>query len=528
MFKIKFQNHCNIALISTVLCLILAGLAVWWPSPFYPDELAFRTGSTRFIQDGYVRWGLYPFCTNTSQQVPLLFIPSAWILSALEILLYPHQLRLIALAAVFFTCMMVALLALSKKNLYPVALLSLVTIGVSGSGLVLARGEHIIILAIYFCLLAVYLGENAPRTLRLLVFFALVFTVITCIFIHPQGILFIPLIGCAATSIINLKLKSKKIVIAIWACLFMLLLYGFNYHQLTCEYYPNLIDQFKLMVFSVDKLQTIHLLDFIVHKFTKYIEVFFYLKQYQVFYIPGIKPNAGFVVLNTFIAAIVVCLLILNVTLTIIRSYCLIRNAIQESSPEHKKINLIPIVLSYIAIFLLFYDFMQYFYRTFFLHLIIIISNTLYLISDKTLKFKFWLPLWLVCLGVSAASTLSNYKHFFHRLPLWDAIATTPKSAVAHPEYEDIYSVALSCKIDISKGRLITDAYTYEVVKSSKLLVDVYYARLIANVSQQSVFQIMRGLQIDHVLASCKGMKDSDVGWPPDVKKNNICCSALK
>lgn len=523
-----FHKYSKSLALGTVLCLILAGLAVWWPSPFYPDELAFRNGSARFIQDGYVRWGLYPFCTNTSQQVPWLFVPSAWILSALEVFLYPNQLRLIASAAVFFACVSVALIALSKKNLWPIVLLTLVPIGVSGSGLVLARGEHFIILAICFCLLAIYFGKEAPKTQRLFIFFALVFTVITCIYIHPQGILFTPLIACAATSIISFKSQSKKIVGMVWLSIPILFLYGFNYHKFVCENHPNLIEHFKTMIFSVDKLENINLSDFIIDKLTKYTEVFLYLKQYQVLYIPGIIPNLGFSVLNICIAMIVICSLIVNVTFTISRSYNLVKNLILNASDDYEKNNLAAIILSYIAIFLLFYDFNQYFYRTFFLHFIIILSNTLYLVSYKTLKFKVWLPLWLVCIGVSALSTVMNYKHFFHRLPSWDAIATTPKAAVTHPDLEDIYSAAHACTIDISKGRLITDAYTYEAVKSSTLLVDVYYARLIADVSQQNVYQISRGLQIDHVLASCKGMKDSDVGWPPDVKKNNTCCSTLR
>ncbi len=125
-------------------------------------------------------------------------------------------------------------------------------------------------------------------------------------------------------------------------------------------------------------------------------------------------------------------------------------------------------------------------------------------------------------------STLVNYKHFFYRLPSWDAIATTPKKAVAHPSQDDIESVAHECGVDIARGALLIDAYTYESVKYSKLLVNVYYARLIADVSNKSVSQVARELQIENVLASCKGMEDSKVGWPPEYKKNNICCSKLR
>jgi hypothetical protein len=125
-------------------------------------------------------------------------------------------------------------------------------------------------------------------------------------------------------------------------------------------------------------------------------------------------------------------------------------------------------------------------------------------------------------------STLVNYKHFFYRLPSWDAIATTPKDAVLYPKYDDIQAVAQACGVDISRGSLVIDAYTYEAVKHSKLLVDVYYARLMADVGDRSVSQVTRKLQIENVLASCKGMEDSKVGWPPEYKKNNICCSKLR
>jgi hypothetical protein len=29
------------------------------------------------------------------------------------------------------------------------------------------------------------------------------------------------------------------------------------------------------------------------------------------------------------------------------------------------------------------------------------------------------------------------------------------------------------------------------------------------------------------VIASCKGMKDSGIGWPPNFTSNSICCSAF-
>ena len=515
-------------LIATPSLLVLAGIIVWWPSPYYPDELAFRIGTARFIQDGLVRWGLYPFCTNSPQDIPWIFVPAAWLLSALDIYFFPYQHRLFSSGVVIFTCFVVTLIAISKKNIWPIALLSLITIGVSGSGLVLVRGEHVLVFAICICLLATYLGKNIHKTIHILIFFVLVLVVTTGVFIHPQGILFTPLIGCVASHVISLKFRLKKITILVWICVVLLFIYGFIYHRFTCENYPRLAEYFNSMVFSFDKNYFSNLLEFSKNKITKYIEVFLYSKQYQVLYIPGIEPSFWFSALNNLIFSGVLGSLIINMVLTSRHSYIIIKSLFNRKINKTEATIGIPLTLSIAASFLLFYDANQYFYRTFFLHFLIIISNVLYLTRYKISNTRFIYPLLLGCIGISMLSTLVNYKHFFYRLPSWDAIATTPKDAVLHPKYNDIQAAAKACGVDISRGNLVIDAYTYEAVKHTKLLVDVYYARLMADVGGRSVSQVTQGLKIDKVLASCKGMKDSNVGWPPDVTQHTICCSTLR
>jgi hypothetical protein len=516
-----------------ILCslgLIAVGLGVWWPSPFYPDELAFRIGNTRYIQDGHEYWGLYPFCDGQPKTVPWIFVPALWILSFLDGLFTPTQLRFIPFAATLLCCVSVALYAQSRNNKSYFVLMTVTAIGVSGSGLILTRGEHFILLQLFFCLLAVYNSVYLARSLNLILAIVIVFlTTVTCV-THPQGILFIPVsyiaLGALTPLIAHsirsrLSLKFLKLFITI-----IFVIISVNYHNFSCKNIPEMEIFFKKIVVDFSFTSFDAFTNAFVAKIKNYIEPFLYLPQYQVMYLPGIEPSRLFTSFNFVIASVVFTSLLGNFFLFVYSGLLIIRENRSGFINDFNYLKIFPALLSIVAYFLLVYDLNQFFYRTFFIHFLLTLSTVLYLLNCHNTKFYNASKVLMIFVLVSALlSIFLNYKNFFYRLSTWDAIATTPKFNVSQPSTTDIKKVAEMCNIDLEGGRLVVDAYTYETLKHSRLLVDVYYIRQAVDLSKADVRSIAEILNFSGVVASCKGMKHTNIGWPADFSKNKICCT---
>ena len=514
-----------------VFVAVLAGLLVWWPSPYYPDELAFRIGSARYIQDGFQKWGLYPFCSDIPQTLPWLFVPSAWILSLIDMTLPVFQFRAIPILAVVFAACATGAIAYRRRLLLPLSFLPLLVIGIAGSGLVLSRGEHVLIFQIGVCIAAVYLTERTSTFNKCLIGFCAVFLSITTVALHPQGALFIPLSGLALCCLVPCSAHRIKYCVAVLVICVIFFIYALSYQQFSCVNYPRLNQLFSDMVFSLEKVKKAGIIPLIHLKTSKYFEAFIYKTQYQGMYLPGIQSSLKFDILNFAIGCVLVGLTIINLVFPI---YYAINVIINLRNPAYlfrqAQHYLLPTVLSAISFLLIVYDFNQFFYRTFFIHFLLVIATVIYLsqINLDGMIRKYYV--WSAFLLLSLVSTEFNYKHFYHALRSWDSIASTPKGAWSQPDGEGIDKAVQQCGINLPAGHLIIDSYTYQYqpVYTSHHLLDIFYAHYAGSLSADDVPTVAAKLGIHQVLASCKIMEQTKIGWPADFSTNNICCTTFR
>jgi hypothetical protein len=328
-----------------------------------------------------------------------------------------------------------------------------------------------------------------------------------------------PLIAHSIRS--RLSLKFLKLFITI-----IFVIISVNYHNFSCKNIPEMEIFFKKIVVDFSFTSFDAFTNAFVAKIKNYIEPFLYLPQYQVMYLPGIEPSRLFTSFNFVIASVVFTSLLGNFFLFVYSGLLIIRENRSGFINDFNYLKIFPALLSIVAYFLLVYDLNQFFYRTFFIHFLLTLSTVLYLLNCHNTKFYNASKVLMIFVLVSALlSIFLNYKNFFYRLSTWDAIATTPKFNVSQPSTTDIKKVAEMCNIDLEGGRLVVDAYTYETLKHSRLLVDVYYIRQAVDLSKADVRSIAEILNFSGVVASCKGMKHTNIGWPADFSKNKICCT---
>lgn len=518
--------------------LSFISLLVWYQIPIFPDEIAVRLLSGRYLQDSGISQKLFHYCAANSRDTPALFVIPAWLFSWQDMLFSPINIR------VFPWIISIALLSVSIslacRRGYPFAAVIATTalLGVAGSSLVMARFEYVQLLNVLVCFGAIYFIESDSikgYLLRYSVIAVLLLTVLMSLFVHIQGLLFLPL----TLFVIYLLLKGEVSKLGAGVLAGLALLFSayttIVFHHFSCTDHPEIAQYMADKVFSIEKINSLGFGKWFVLEFKSYYTSFIYKPDYQINYLPGIIGNNQFmqVMFEALNLGIVIIVLVNFCIFLFVAGYgstYLFRQATQiyKQQPSDKEdpsadnvITLMLIVMP--VLFLFFYDVDHNFYRSFFINFLIAIVLAIVVswrLGSHASKYsKAYL---LLCGTVVFLSALINYSWFADRL---NAGFEGPSMSV-NQNWEsiqrDVKLLAVDCDIDLEGGKIVIDDMTYDSLKSSPNLYPITYLHLSAQLTKLKPIDVIEAIHPNAILARCDSFRSAEIEFTHS--RNRLCC----
>ncbi len=527
MYELKNNRNKNQLILMIFIIIITMSLMIWIKSPIYPDELAFRISKLRYINDGYKIYDLNGVCNLGVVELPIIFKPAAWILSAIANKLNPFLMRIMPLLSMMMLVISLIFYTSKQQNKKARFYIAFAFIGVAGSSVVIVRYEFIILLQIAVCLLSISFYKNNIPKIKisyLLMIAILCITTLSC-YVHPQGILFVPLSVFALNELANTKEKNKIYLKIILMLLITVIVFGsLKFNKIGCIDSKEMNESFNGMVLNLKDDVNV---EFITTKIKKYVSSFTYNKEYLTNYLPGVldvKNKEILEFINYLIEISLIIILLLNIYHVAYAFLKIILNKTKNKILVIKKEMLVFCLIGP-ALFLMIYDKNQYFYRSIFINIVFCVSLVVIMSNKESCKnTKSEYALILYGIGLLILSAISNYKLFYNMLVDWNAIYSVSIKNALVDRTDNIKSIIDMCGVDLKKGRVVLDEYTYDYFKSLPNPHIIYYISHQSNVTRKSNSEVMSILGVSAVVASCSSMKRSGVGWPPNYSRQDVCC----
>lgn len=528
--------------ISIVVLMTAVSLLLWWNSPIYPDEVAYRIARLRAIPDGGLIRGLFATCGPSESLSAVWLYPAAWAFSWIDLHVGASNLRILPIASILFATLSVASYAKSFEKTYLAFGLFIGLLGVAGSALILARFEYVVTLNIATCIVTLQVAK--ARSLNSIASITLIVTLLSLssasVYTHPQGLLFLPLSMFAIVEVWTAleKQSNKRTVLAklalACAIIFALLIVwsaiaGMNY----CKDSPQMQAALSNMTLQSVPTNIGDFVNFITEKFAKYSDSLLYKDEYQVNYLPGVVDSSNKVqltfvnfILRIYVLSSFIFVLIGVIYGSAIVAYdCYMKGFINALNRFQSLIG--AILISMPAFVLLIYDSQQNFYRSIFINFIISIALVLLMTQvaprnkEEQLKKIGVMAIFVVPLLVTF---YVNYKTFYYRLSEWSAIYSLPRKRLTDDVARQVTDVAMQCGIDPTQGGLVVDGLTYDAVKKYENLTLIWYVEYQSMVTGLTIEDIINRSDTHNVIASCDAMERSRVGWPVQKKNSMVCC----
>ncbi len=523
------------SLFAITLVVFAACYLIWVETPIYSDEFSFRIQFGRYIQDHGVASGLFSLCLSSLRAIPALFAVPAWLFSWMDLSLTSPQIRIVPICFVIGCAILAASYAVRQANPFASLWILAAMIGIAGSSLVFARFEFAMYFNIFFGLWALHLisQENRNRLLRYGVAVALIFSLLVSLYVHPQGIIFLPL-----TAFLSYRLVVDKGIniglISAWAAVFGIIAYtSSSFHSLSCTQYPVIEKFFGNMVFQPAEVSKIGLWKFLVTKLDNYANVFVYTPIFQAEYLPGIKPDdlknsLLLQSLNFVIPLIIFAIALLN----IIAAGFLGVVGLRVVWKKEKTICgfSYDVVITYLLIslpvaVLFIYDARQYFYREAVIHFLFTLSLVILFSNLRLERFKklskgigvFIVAVALLSLGANILSFYEPLKHYEG-----PGVSIFRDNDLMRATIERATKL---CKIDVTAGNAVMDDLTYDYVKAYEYVYPITYLGLQRGIAMLSVQDVLGVLKPNYAMARCRDMKATGIGWPPDQNLGELCCT---
>ena len=545
----KISGFSKISIATGLIMCAYFSLSLWKIMPLYPDEVAFRIASTRYIQDHGLNHGLYALCLSNLKQTPLLFTSSAWLLSWVDLNFSPTQVRWVPFLTIFTAIIIVIIHSVIKTRFIAASSVLTALVGVSGSGLVLARPEFIQELNLVFCLIAYLLIESGTKnySIRILITILLIFSNLTSMYSHPQGVLFLPLTIYTTYLLLSDQTDNQFLFLSL-LMLFVLFVYvDVEYNRFNCDGFPAITHFTQQATSNLIDIRSTKLINWFGLKVERYLSSFEYRNQYAINYLPGLTAEVSWFaklisamnvgIRLTLIINIIIPTMFLFATLIKAASFLhtYFKSPIYSVSRTEFLLNhnrLMPIILSVLPVLFLFiYDNAQNFYRNFFINFILVIITALLLTSTYFNKLTILLKMYLVlCVFMILASYFINFLWF---LPALDngyegpSVSFRQNFASIH---NDVHDLEKSCSINIQKGKVIVDDLTYDSLKQTSEVYPITYLFLMAEQNKMSISQVLAIVQPNSAIARCSYLNSTTNGQPIgfDHKENQLCCVNFK
>ncbi|WP_026604250.1 hypothetical protein [Methylomonas sp. 11b] len=531
-----YQKNNYLAIFVSGLCIL--SLIVWRDMPYYPDEIALQFSSGRYIQDHGMGHGLYVLCPSWQQETPLLLEFPAWVLSVVMLNMSPVYFRFIPLL-VTLAIVLTAIYRVAKlSNHYSATIITTAFIGVAGSGLVMARPEFLHLFNLFFCLLAfIVCSERNYResSICLITLMGLIISAWLSIFVHIQGILFVPLTFVLCLYLLS-YFPNKKItwsIVGIYFSSITLSAIFYSKQRLMCPNYPNIENFFASLTIDFDLVLSKGVLKWLIDGFIGYSQPFLYNASYTIGYLPPVSEGSvGISVLNFLIRFIlffnlvaVFVILIYSLSIFLCKIIFSLRNGKVNALSFNYFCSFLLILAIFPIVFLYFYDAAHNFYRTFFLNVItsvilgLVLANN---VNQSFLKFvKFYS---FFCMFVVIASLLVNYKIFTKQL-----IEGFEGPSIALKNLNninaDVVAMASLCDIDLDKGRIIVDDLVYDSLKRFPILFPITYLDLQGQLIGTGTLSVLDVAKPNAIIARCGYVQHANI--PYTHVQNGLCCAKL-
>jgi len=527
----------QLILAGALMLLSLTALFVWFYSPIFPDEIAVRLLSGRYIQDHGLAQKLFHLCPSNARETPLLFIIPAWILSWLDLHLSLVEIRILPFIIVLAAIFIIIGFAVKGRNLDAAIVATTALIGVSGSGLIIARPEYLQVLNVACCawvflhLESASLGIGRRYTLSVL----LLLSCLLSIYSHVQGLLFLPLTIYLIYCLVSLSIGKRRAAIILGGGLFLLAKTTVNFSNFSCDGYSGIEQYVTDKVINIERFKSIKFTDWLTTNTNQYFQSFYFKDSYQVSYLPGINVGEGW--LKNILAELnqsIHIILMVNLILFVCAAIGAFIFAVKQYASKYKlratggvvtkglKEAHVIILFAFPLIFLFFYDSDRNFYRSFFINLLASIMLTMLLSRLYLGRFRSIATAYFVFCGVVVvASLIVNVWWFTNK---FNAGFEGPSMAI-NKDWDSIsrnvISLAQDCGMDLSKGRIIVDDMTYDSLKHYPNLYPVTYLDLSGSLTKITTAEVINRVRPNYAIVRC----DYLLSWgvTPQKTRNQFC-----
>lgn len=521
-----------------IFCII--SLLAWSSMPMYPDEVAFRIQTGRFIQDNGILYGLYAFCESNIKSIPLFFSVPAYLLSFLDLNLSLIQYRIIKFTIVVFSVFTIIYFSYkshSRKQFFvPILQISSIFIGVAGSGLVLARHEVIAELNILICILSfIYLKMfRHDRYSSHILFSILVISCLASVYVHPQGLLWVPLSFLICFLLIKSYYKNLLVLAFICVLFFITVLFAIKLSKFQCSEYSQISNFLSSMVIN---LNSISMKSLFYDGLLSYSSSFEYQAKYAINYLPSYPYfdflNNPFVFITNILIRFIsifnlIALSLLSFIILFYLLFILIFNKLRFYIILEKRELVLFLLLGLPIIFLFCYDISHNFYRNFFINFISVIAISLFIIVNKNIYLlKFFSFYAVVCLIVALASLIINVHHFYAAINFNPRFVGPSISLLRYNDSTDVNIKKLvnSCNIEPANGGIIVDDLTFNYLKSYPKIYPMTYLALQSDIIGLDRKDSIKVVHANYALARCDLIADVyKIDIPEKNRAGDLCC----
>jgi hypothetical protein len=494
-----FDPHSRSTLISVGIGLAIVALAGWyllgWKElPLYPDEIALRLKSARVLADGFVAYPTFPQCSSSPMALPWPLVPASLVMAFWDSTFGWSFVRLVPCLIVLLATATVAIHVQRRGPRLATGLLPIAFLGAAGSGLAMMRMESFQLLQAIACMVA-YMVLNSRRAsgVEFLAQILLAMASLLSIFVHPQGLIFIPVavllagaIGVTSTHFVG-RLTSIVVV-----ALLMAGTYGVvGKIERPCASAPAIMRalQEKTLLGQDQAEPFFQGITPWVNKLDVYAKNFTYNAAYPVNHLPGLSDadiQRRYVKsVNFAIYWISILNIFLAICTTLFAGALAIRSLLSREDDLLSRLSLVlrngyvyvfMVGVSHILYFI--YDTEGAFYRAYYFNFIFTIINTIALSHFLGKRQLLLLPAVAVAVGLLFISTNLDARYFQAEF----ASGWTGPSLSVDTDWnatsKAVNALADSCGIPDDGTDLIVDDLTFSALRSHRHLIPFTYVML--------------------------------------------------
>jgi hypothetical protein len=511
--------------------------------PLYQDEVALRASRARFLTDGATNYGLFAQCTSNTRTIALIFRPVAYLYSTFDSAFGWAGIRAFPVAIVLAALGIALMHTLSRRNLAASLLLLAGFIGVAGSGLVLSRMETPTLLFGIICMAGFSLvRRRGIRSVALAAYFVIaMFFALLALFIHPQAMVFVPILVLLA--ITNTTQCRRRWVNAVaWfsiLCVVSGSLAAYRELSVQCPELPAFqtqLDRLRLPGLANEQ-GLIGLQTNLSEKLNRYANNFHFQRVYDVGYLPSIDPSSAWDIrflkmLNASVSGAVWFNLLLACCLAIGAATSVIHGISSISGGSNKTlISLLTSPAIYVFVVLsghlalLLYDTPTNFYRAFYIHLVLVITNAIVLSNIRGELRRTVYPIGACSLLLCALSTEVAHREIRPKLLAhWEgpsiSLSTDWRKVSA-----SVHELEKVCRIERTDAHVVVDDLTYDAMKTHVHLLLMRWILLGEDQHRKDRAESLRffnQLSATSLLVDCRSLQDFDLDVQARV--NGLCC----